>query len=189
MPAGCAGPGQLSVTSKSASGKVVSITISNTGSSDAILNQLALSWPQATNGNLATIKLDGDTLYNNSTGVSSPQTIGVPPLTATVSKRTITANSSDVLTLTFKNNVDTNLTHYTGTASWDNGTPDLTLLPNHRQHVHSGEGRRKPALAVVRRRNRDYSAPTPLRHDGAGVREGDADGSGRGSGGLKCILE
>ncbi len=123
------GPAQLSVTNKSVSGKTVSITIQNTGADDAILNQLALSWPQAPNGNLATIKLDGDTLYSNNTGVPSPQTLGVPPLTATVSKRTVEAGDTEVLTLTFKNNVDTNLTHYTGSASWDNGTPNLTLLP------------------------------------------------------------
>ena len=53
----------------------------------------------------------------------------VPPLTATVSKRTIEGNGSEVLLLTFKNNVDTNLTHYTGTASFDSPTPSLTLLP------------------------------------------------------------
>ena len=123
------GPTTLQVTNKATSGKTVSITIKNTGTQDAILNQLALSWPQVPNGNLTTIKLDGDTLYSNNTGVASPQTLGVPPLTATVSKRTVEAGQTEVLVLTFKNNVDTNLTHYTGTASWDNGTPNLTLLP------------------------------------------------------------
>ncbi len=61
--------------------------------------------------------------------MASPQTLGVPPLTATVSKRTSKAGTSDILKLTFKNNIDADLSHYPGTASWANGTPDLTLLP------------------------------------------------------------
>ena len=62
-------PAQLSVTNKVVSGKNLSITIQNSGGASAILNQLALSWPQVPNGNLVTIKLDGDTVYSNAKGV------------------------------------------------------------------------------------------------------------------------
>src|SRR5262249_11142799 len=122
------GSPSMSVTSKKVDKKQVQIVIKNSGNGDAFLTQLALSWPQATNGNLLQIKLDGDVLYNSPTGVSSPANLGVPPLVADANHRKINKNSSDTLTLIFKNNVDPDFTHYTGTATFQGGI-NLTILP------------------------------------------------------------
>jgi hypothetical protein len=117
----------LSVTKRETRDKQVKITILNSGSTDAILTELKLAWPQAVNGNLLQIKLDGDVLYSSTTGLASPQDLVVPPLTSDSTKRKINHASSDVLYLIFKNNVDPDLSHYTGTASF--GATDLTILP------------------------------------------------------------
>ena len=123
------GGASLSVTSKKVDKKQVQIVIKNSSTTaDAFLTQLTLTWPQATNGNLLQIKLDGDVLYNTNLGVSSPANLGVPPLVADQNKRKIGRNSSDTLILIFKNDADPDFTHYTGTASFQGGT-NLMILP------------------------------------------------------------
>jgi hypothetical protein len=110
----------LSVTARAASSKNVTITIQNNGCADEIITNIALSWPQGTNGNLEKIKLDGDTLWTGATG--SPINFGVPPLTADASKRTIKKNSSDVLTFQFHNNAaPLNNPAYSGSAMFQSG--------------------------------------------------------------------
>ena len=99
-PGGC----ELKVTNLAISGKNVQITILNSGSTDQFITNLALSWPQGTNGKLTQIKLDGDVLWNGP-AANSPINFGVPPLVADPNKRKIDHNSSDVLTFTFQNNV------------------------------------------------------------------------------------
>jgi hypothetical protein len=128
-PLTCPGTAQasLTVTNKEVKDKQVKITIKNTSKVDAFLTKIALSWPQATNGNLLQIKLDGDVIWKSTTGLASPVSLGVPPLVADKNKRKISHGSSDVLTLIFKNNASTNLSLYTGTASF--GPVDLTILP------------------------------------------------------------
>jgi hypothetical protein len=107
----------LSVTARAVSSKTVTITIRNDGCADEIITNIALSWPQGTNGNLTKIKRDGDTLWTGAAG--SPINFGVPPLTATVSKRTIAKNSSDKLIFEFQNNAaPLNNPAYSGSASF-----------------------------------------------------------------------
>jgi hypothetical protein len=103
---------RLTVTAVSKKDKTVKITIQNNSLTvDEILTSLRFTWPQAINGNLLEIKLDGDVLWKTTAGVGSGSTdtlgnpVGVPPLTADPNKRKIGKNSSDVLSLIFKNNV------------------------------------------------------------------------------------
>jgi hypothetical protein len=105
-------PGQdLVVTKREVKDKQVKITVQNNSTSNnAVLTELRATWPQAINGNLVQIKLDGDVLWSNTTGVGGGSTdslgnpVGVPPLVADVTKRSIAKGTSDVYTLIFKNN-------------------------------------------------------------------------------------
>ena len=99
-PGGC----ELKVTNLAKSGRNVRITILNHGSTDQFIANLALSWPQGTNGKLTQIKLDNDVLWNGP-AANSPINFGIPPLTADPNKLKIAHNSSDVLTFTFQHNV------------------------------------------------------------------------------------
>jgi hypothetical protein len=112
----------LTVTQRAISGKTVNITIRNDGCANEVITNIALSWPQGTNGNLTKIKLDGDTLWNPAGGASSPINFGVPPLTADTTKRTIAKNSSDVLIFQFTNNAaPLNNAAYSGSAMFQSG--------------------------------------------------------------------
>jgi hypothetical protein len=112
----------LTVTARTVSSKNVIITIRNDGCANEIITNIALSWPQGTNGNLIKIKLDGDTLWNPAGGASSPINFGVPPLTADPNKRTIAKNSSDNLIFQFTNNAaPLNNPAYSGSASFQSG--------------------------------------------------------------------
>ena len=104
----------------------MNITILNSArASNEFIDNLKLTWPQATNGNLLSIKLDGDTLW---TGTQGGGTLGraasvVPPLVADATKRKINKNSSDVLDVHFQNNVAAlNNAAYTGSAHSESGT-------------------------------------------------------------------
>ncbi|MEN9728678.1 MAG: hypothetical protein RL434_3044 [Pseudomonadota bacterium] len=105
-------PGQeLLVVKREVKDKQVKITVQNdSATNNAVLTQLRATWPQAINGNLVQIKLDGDVLWSNTTGVGGGSTdalgnpVGVPPLVTDIAKRTITKGTSDVYTLVFKNN-------------------------------------------------------------------------------------
>jgi hypothetical protein len=83
-----------------------------------------MTWPQATNGKLTSIKMGGTTIYSTST--NSP--LSTSSLLGTTAQRTIAAGSCAVLTFTFQNNVDTNNTHYTGSATFNPFGP-VTMLP------------------------------------------------------------
>jgi hypothetical protein len=137
-PPGGTGTPQLAVTKYEAKGdKQVKITISNTGTADAFITAInGLTWPQATNGNLMEIKLDGDSLWKAgvngapAAGVGSPVSLTTAQLVADQNKRKIGKNSSDQLILIFKNNAATNLkVGYAGTVSFQGVSPDLTILP------------------------------------------------------------
>jgi hypothetical protein len=63
------------------------------------------------------IKMGGTTIYNTSTGGG---TLHATTLLGTNAARTIAANGgSATVTFNFATNVDTNNTHYTGTATFD----------------------------------------------------------------------
>src|SRR6185503_15976110 len=56
----------LAVTKREIKDKQVKVTIANNAATDDFLTRVALSWPQATNGNLLQIKLDGDVVWTGS---------------------------------------------------------------------------------------------------------------------------
>jgi hypothetical protein len=121
-----AGPGGIAATTYEVKDKQVKITIANTGSVNVFLEALTLNWP-AVNGKLVQIKLDGDVEYNVAT-VSGPISLTTAQLPSDPNHRKIDHNSSDVYTLIFEKNADTNLGNYTGTVTFSGTT--LTVLPH-----------------------------------------------------------
>jgi len=117
-------PGMIVVGSKTFSSKTVVITFRNDTGVSQVLTGLSMTWPQATNGNLQSIKMGGTTIYNTST----PSPLNTSSLLGTTAQRTIAAGSCGTLTFTFHNNVDTNATHYTGSATF-NPFGTVTMLP------------------------------------------------------------
>jgi hypothetical protein len=113
-------PGTLYASGKtlgpSGATKTIQITFQNDTGVGQLLTTLQMTWPQATNGNLRSIKMGGTTIYNTSTGGGSLNTAA---LLGTNAQRTIAAGTCAVLTFTFSNNVDTDNTHYTGTATFN----------------------------------------------------------------------
>jgi hypothetical protein len=91
-----------------------------------LIPPLDMTWPQATNGNLQSIKMGGTTIYNTSTGGG---TLHATTLAGTTAQRTIAANGGTaIVTFTFQNNVNQTNTNYTGSATFDQfGT--VTYLP------------------------------------------------------------
>jgi len=113
------------VTSKTFSGKTVTVTFQNQTTSAQVLTALAITWPQATNGNLNNIKLGGTTIYNTPTGGGS---LSTSSLLGTTAQRTIAAGASATLTFNFANNVNTTASNYTGSATF-NPFGSVTTLP------------------------------------------------------------
>ena len=113
------------VTNKTFSGKTIVITFQNNTASGQLLTALSITWPQATNGNLNQIKMGGTVIYNTATGGGSLTTSS---LLGTTAQRTIAAGSSQTLTFTFKNNVDTTASNYTGSATFNPFGP-VPMLP------------------------------------------------------------
>jgi hypothetical protein len=113
-------PGEIVVINKSFGTfrglKAIAITVRNLTSMDQVLTGLAITWPQAINGNLTKIQMGGTTIFNTSTGGGSLTTSS---LLGTTAQRTIAAGSCGTLTFTFQNNVSTNPALYTGTATFD----------------------------------------------------------------------
>jgi hypothetical protein len=106
---------------QTASGKTFTVTFQNGTAVSQVLTGLSFNWPQVPNGNLKTIKMGGTTIFNTSTGGG---TVTIPPgLLGTTAQRTIAAGSCATLTFTFTNNVDTNPTHYSGSATFAPGGP------------------------------------------------------------------
>lgn len=120
------GPGSVSATKYEVKDKQVKVTVTNTGTAAVFLESLTQNWPAA-NGNLVQIKLDGDVEYNVSTSGGSIS-LTTAQLPADPNKRKIDHNSSDVYTLIFANNADTNLANYSGTVTFSGTT--LTILPH-----------------------------------------------------------
>jgi hypothetical protein len=121
----CPIPATVAVTSKTLSSKTVVIALQNNTASGQVLTGLAITWPQAANGNLNSIKFGATTIYNTSTGGGS---LSTSSLLGTTAQRTIAAGSSQTLTFTFAKNVDTNANNYTGSATF-NPFGNVTTLP------------------------------------------------------------
>ena len=115
----------IGVTTKTFSSTKVTITFQNNAAVDQVLTALAMTWPQATNGNLNNIKLGGTTIYNTPTGGGS---LSTSSLLGTTAQRTIAAGASATLTFNFANNVNTTASNYTGSATF-NPFGTVTYLP------------------------------------------------------------
>ncbi len=115
----------IAVTGKTFATKTVQITFQNNTGVAQVLTALAITWPQATNGNLQSIKMGSTTIYNTSTGRGS---LNTSSLLGTNPQRTINAGSSATLTFTFQNNANTNANNYTGSATF-NPFGTVTMLP------------------------------------------------------------
>lgn len=117
----------LSITKYEVKDKQVKVTILNSASTDAFLTALTLDWPSLVNGKLMQIKLDGDVIYSGPSITNGPISLTTAELVSDQNKRKINHGSSDVYTLVFEKNADTNLTHYAGTVTISGTT--LTVLP------------------------------------------------------------
>jgi hypothetical protein len=73
-----------------------------------VLTRLQMSWPQATNGNLSSIKMGATTIYSTST--ASP--LDTSTFLGTTAQRTIAPGSCATLTFTFAHTVDANPADY-----------------------------------------------------------------------------
>ncbi len=124
-PKACPIPETVVVGTKTLSKKAVQITLQNNTTTGQVITGLAITWPQATNGNLLNIKLGGTTIYNTSTGGG---TLTTSSLLGTAAQRTIAAAAHQNLIFNFQNNVDTNASHYTGSATF-NPFGNVTILP------------------------------------------------------------
>ena len=119
----------LSASKYDGLGKDVQVTIANDASTDAILTELALNWPAATNGKLMQVKLDGDVVYDNPDIAGGSADLTLAQLVADSNKRKIDHGSSDVLTFIFEKNADTDLTHYTSNLQFGNCPIALFAAP------------------------------------------------------------
>jgi hypothetical protein len=100
------------------SAKTVTVAFLNQTSSNQVLTGLSITWPQAPNGNLKSIKMSGTTIFNTSTGGGS-LTIPPPPLLGTPAQRTIAAGACGTVVFGFANNVSMNPSNYTGSATFN----------------------------------------------------------------------
>jgi hypothetical protein len=107
------------------SAKTVVITFNNTTASAQVLSSLYLTWPQATNGNLQSVKMGANTIFNTSTKGGN---VTIFTFSGTQAQRTIAAGASQTMTFTFQNNVNTNANNYTGQATF-NPFGNVTYLP------------------------------------------------------------
>jgi len=115
----------LTVATKTLSKKDVVITIKNNTTTNQVLTGLNITWPQGTNGNLVTVKFDGTTIYNTSTGGGS---LSTSSLLGTAAQRTVTPGETDTFQFTFQNNVNTSAGNYTGSGIFS-PFGSLTVLP------------------------------------------------------------
>jgi hypothetical protein len=107
--------------------KTVVITFQNNTAASQVLTGLSMTWPQATNHNLTKITMGATTIFNTST--ANPPGLNTSSLLGTAAQRTIAANGGcATLTFTFQNNVDTDKTHYTGTATFTAPGPTTTMV-------------------------------------------------------------
>jgi hypothetical protein len=116
----------LSVATKKVDKKQVIIGIKNTGTADAFISAIQLTWPQAVNGNLLQVKLAGAVLYNTPTGGGSVS-LAAAQLPSDPNKLKVGKGKTVNLTFIFANNASPTFTDYTGTVSF--GSTDLTILP------------------------------------------------------------
>jgi hypothetical protein len=107
------------------SAKTVVITFQNSTSSAQVLSSLYITWPQATNGNLQSVKMGANTIYNTSTKGGNAT---IFTFSGTTAQRTINAGASQTLTFTFQNNVAPNNSgNYTGQATFNPFGPVIFL--------------------------------------------------------------
>ena len=106
----------------------VTFTVTNNGNADAVLSQVVLGWPNA-NGKLKQISIDKDAVYDKPDVPAPSANLGTAQLIADAKKRTIKAGDSEVITLEFEKNVDTNPANYSGTFTFGSGC-EVTFGPS-----------------------------------------------------------
>jgi hypothetical protein len=90
----------------------IQIPIKNNGSANIVMSELQLTWPQATNGKLKTVTLNGPAF--NGPSASSPVDLTSANWAPGTNPRTINKGQSKTLVLTFEKNVDKTASHYSG---------------------------------------------------------------------------
>jgi hypothetical protein len=129
-PVASGGSCNVITTAKKLATKEVQITVQNTGSADAILTAVNLTWPSA-NGKLMQVKLDGNIVYDSPDILPPSANLTTAQLVADPNKRTIKGGLSPapnhVIHFVFEKNVDTNAAHYSGTLTFSSCV--LTVLP------------------------------------------------------------
>jgi hypothetical protein len=108
------------------SAKTVTVSFQNGTAVSQVLTTLSMTWPQAPNGNLKTIKMGGTTIFNTST--ANPPGLTNASLSGTNAQRTIAAGQCATLTFTFTNNVSTTAGQYSGSANFNPGG-SVTMFP------------------------------------------------------------
>jgi len=104
--------------------KTITLPIKNAGSSSIVLTEVDLAWPQAVNGNLVKMSLNGD--FWTGPAAASPVTLN-SGFVADPNKRTIAKGQTKNLVLTFQNNASTTLGDYSGMI--DFGTCQIAFPP------------------------------------------------------------
>jgi hypothetical protein len=90
----------------------IQVPIKNNGSAAVYLTELDLTWPQATNGKLKKVSLNGD-VWVSTTGSGSPVSL-TSGFTTDPNKRKIDKGQTKTLVLQFEKNADKVASHYSG---------------------------------------------------------------------------
>ena len=93
----------------------IQLPIKNNGTADIFLSELTLSWPQAINGKLKKVSLNGD--FWTGPAASSPVTLN-SGFNADANRRKIAKGQTKTLVLTFEKNASKTLADYSGTVKF-----------------------------------------------------------------------
>jgi len=105
--------------------KQLQLKLKNTGTADIFVSEVDLTWPQATNGNLLKMSLNGD-FWTGS--VPSPATI-TSGFVADQTKRRIKPGETKTLVLNFANNASTNVSQYSGAVKFGTDASCQITIP------------------------------------------------------------
>src|SRR5262249_45008610 len=114
----------ITASALSVSKNIVKFSILNGNTGPATLTQVSLNWPPI-NGKLMKILLGANVVYD--TPDLPPPSASITTFAGSVANRTIAAGGTDVITLQFEKNADTNPANYSGTFSF--GNCSVTFLP------------------------------------------------------------
>jgi hypothetical protein len=110
-------PGVMIAGDQTFAGKTVTVTVQNDTGSNQVLTALSFNWPTTPNGKLSKITLGGTTIWNAGSTTGS-LSIPPPPLQGSTAQRTIAPGACATMTFSFQNNVSTNPSLYSGSATF-----------------------------------------------------------------------